>query len=59
MCSVATNHLGHFLLTNLLLEDIQAAPADSVKRVIIVGSITGARPGRPLGFAHASIPPSS
>ena len=43
LCSVATNHLGHFLLTNLLLEDIQNAPADSVKRVIIVGSITGAR----------------
>ncbi|EIE24915.1 Protochlorophyllide reductase, chloroplastic [Coccomyxa subellipsoidea C-169] len=39
--SVATNHLGHFLLTNLLLEDIQSAPADSLKRVIIVGSITG------------------
>ena len=39
--SVATNHLGHFLLTNLLLEDIQNAPADSLKRVIIVGSITG------------------
>ena len=39
--SVATNHLGHFLLTNLLLEDIQAAPQDSLKRVIIVGSITG------------------
>lgn len=40
--SVATNHLGHFLLTNLLLPDIQEAPADSLKRVIIVGSITGA-----------------
>ena len=40
---MATNHLGHFLLVNLLLEDIQEAPADSLKRVIIVGSITGAR----------------
>ena len=40
--SVATNHLGHFLLTNLLLEDIQKAPEDSLKRVVIVGSITGA-----------------
>ncbi|CAK0786132.1 Mitochondrial porin [Coccomyxa viridis] len=39
--SVATNHLGHFLLTNLLLEDIQKAPEDSLKRVVIVGSITG------------------
>lgn len=48
--SVATNHLGHFLLTNLLLEDIQKAPEDSLKRVVIVGSITGLRlsriPGR-------------
>lgn len=42
--SVATNHLGHFLLTNLLLEDIQNAPQDSLKRVIIVGSITGEAP---------------
>ena len=39
--SVATNHLGHFLLTNLLLEDIQNAPEDSLKRIVIVGSITG------------------
>ena len=39
--SVATNHLGHFLLTNLLLEDIKGAPEDSLKRVVIVGSITG------------------
>ncbi len=36
-----TNHLGHFLLANLLLEDIQKAPEGSLKRVIIVGSITG------------------
>ena len=42
--SVATNHLGHFLLTNLLLEDIQKAPEDSLKRVVIVGSITGMQP---------------
>ena len=44
--SVATNHLGHFLLTNLLLEDIQKAPEDSLKRVVIVGSITGLCPSR-------------
>ena len=49
--SVATNHLGHFLLTNLLLEDIQSAPADSLKRVIIVGSITG----QPLTTFSASL----
>ena len=54
-CSVATNHLGHFLLTNLLLEDIQNAPADSVKRVIIVGSITGAR--APRGICPALFQP--
>ena len=37
-----TNHLGHFLLANLLLPEIQKAPEGSLKRVIIVGSITGA-----------------
>ena len=36
-----TNHLGHFLLANLLLPEIQKAPEGSLKRVIIVGSITG------------------
>jgi len=46
--SVATNHLGHFLLTNLLLEDIQKAPEDSLKRVVIVGSITGMQPVQTL-----------
>jgi protochlorophyllide reductase len=41
--STGTNHLGHFLLANLLMEDIQAEPAKdgADKRVIIVGSITG------------------
>ncbi|KAK9831373.1 hypothetical protein WJX81_006789 [Elliptochloris bilobata] len=39
--SAGTNHLGHFLLANLLLPDIQKAPEGSLKRVIIVGSITG------------------
>eukprot|EP00246_Nothoceros_aenigmaticus_P003484 TRINITY_DN14649_c0_g1_i1.p1 TRINITY_DN14649_c0_g1~~TRINITY_DN14649_c0_g1_i1.p1 ORF type:complete len:395 (+),score=67.14 TRINITY_DN14649_c0_g1_i1:141-1325(+) len=38
--SVATNHLGHFLLARLLLEDLEKAESDS-KRLIIVGSITG------------------
>ncbi|KAL2613054.1 hypothetical protein R1flu_024746 [Riccia fluitans] len=38
--SVATNHMGHFLLARLLLEDIEKAE-DSLRRMIIVGSITG------------------
>jgi protochlorophyllide reductase len=39
--SVGTNHLGHFLLANLLLEDIQHKENNNQRRVIIVGSITG------------------
>lgn len=38
--SVGTNHLGHFLLSRLLLEDLQNSDYPS-KRLIIVGSITG------------------
>ncbi|MEB3249274.1 MAG: protochlorophyllide reductase [Merismopediaceae bacterium] len=37
--SVATNHLGHFLLCNLLLEDLKNAPGDD-KRLIILGTVT-------------------
>ena len=36
--SMAVNHLGHFLLCNLLLEDMAKAKDP---RMIIVGSITG------------------
>eukprot|EP01025_Chloroclados_australasicus_P062438 TRINITY_DN8203_c0_g3_i1.p1 TRINITY_DN8203_c0_g3~~TRINITY_DN8203_c0_g3_i1.p1 ORF type:complete len:397 (-),score=48.14 TRINITY_DN8203_c0_g3_i1:230-1420(-) len=41
--SVGTNHLGHFLLCNLLLEDMKKTKAqkNSTPRMIIVGSITG------------------
>ncbi|KAF3796195.1 Protochlorophyllide reductase [Nymphaea thermarum] len=38
--SVGTNHLGHFLLSRLLLEDMNKSDYPS-KRLIIVGSITG------------------
>ncbi|XP_050248227.1 protochlorophyllide reductase [Quercus robur] len=38
--SVGTNHLGHFLLSRLLLDDMKQSDFTS-KRVIIVGSITG------------------
>eukprot|EP00262_Sarcandra_glabra_P001889 TRINITY_DN1206_c0_g1_i1.p1 TRINITY_DN1206_c0_g1~~TRINITY_DN1206_c0_g1_i1.p1 ORF type:complete len:399 (-),score=63.69 TRINITY_DN1206_c0_g1_i1:473-1669(-) len=38
--SVGTNHLGHFLLARLMLEDLQKSDYPS-KRLIIVGSITG------------------
>jgi protochlorophyllide reductase len=37
--SVATNHLGHFLLCNLLLEDLKKSPAAD-KRLIILGTVT-------------------
>ena len=37
--SVATNHLGHFLLCNLLLEDLQKSSALE-KRLIILGTVT-------------------
>ncbi|MEM9537833.1 MAG: protochlorophyllide reductase, partial [Cyanobacteria bacterium P01_E01_bin.45] len=37
--SVATNHLGHFLLANLMLEDLKKSTADH-PRLVIVGTVT-------------------
>ncbi len=37
--SVATNHLGHFLLCNLMLEDLRKSPM-SDKRLVTVGTVT-------------------
>lgn len=36
---VATNHLGHFLLCNLMLDDLKASPAAD-KRLVILGTVT-------------------
>ena len=37
--SVATNHLGHFLLCQLLLEDLQKSPYPD-RRLVILGTVT-------------------
>ncbi|MEQ8383863.1 MAG: protochlorophyllide reductase [Coleofasciculus sp. A1-SPW-01] len=37
--SVATNHLGHFLLCNLMLEDLKHSSAES-PRLVILGTVT-------------------
>jgi protochlorophyllide reductase len=37
--TMTTNHLGHFLLCNLLLEDLKKSPVDD-KRVVILGTVT-------------------
>jgi protochlorophyllide reductase len=68
--SVATNHLGHFLLCNLLLEDLKNSSA-SEPRLVILGTVThnpdelgGKIPPRPdlgdlKGFAEGFIEPIS
>ncbi|MBF2037305.1 MAG: protochlorophyllide reductase [Leptolyngbyaceae cyanobacterium T60_A2020_046] len=40
--SVATNHLGHFLLCYLMLDDLKQSPAAD-KRLIILGTVTANR----------------
>jgi protochlorophyllide reductase len=37
--TMATNHLGHFLLCNLMLEDLKKSPAAD-KRLVILGTVT-------------------
>jgi protochlorophyllide reductase len=37
--SMATNHLGHFLLSNILAEDLKKSPAPD-KRLVILGTVT-------------------
>jgi protochlorophyllide reductase len=37
--SVATNHLGHFLLCNMMMEDLKKSSLDQ-KRLIILGTVT-------------------
>jgi protochlorophyllide reductase len=37
--TMATNHLGHFLLSNILAEDLKKSPAPD-KRLVILGTVT-------------------
>lgn len=37
--TMMTNHLGHFLLCNLMLEDLKNSPAED-KRLVILGTVT-------------------
>lgn len=37
--TMTTNHLGHFLLCNLMLDDLKRSPAED-KRVVILGTVT-------------------
>ena len=68
--TVTTNHLGHFLLCNLMLEDLKNSTA-AEKRLVILGTVThnpdelgGKIPPRPdlgdlKGFAEGFKPPIS
>ncbi len=68
--SMTTNHLGHFLLCNLMLEDLKNSSAPE-KRMVILGTVThnpdelgGKIPPRPdlgnlEGFAHGFKEPIS
>lgn len=54
--SVATNHLGHFLLANLLLEDLQKS-SNPDKRLLILGTVT-ANPKEVGGKIPIPAPPN-
>lgn len=48
--TMTTNHLGHFLLCNLLLEDLQKSPLAD-KRIVILGTVTH-NPDEPGGKVY-------
>ncbi len=48
--TMTTNHLGHFLLANLLLDELKASPA-SDKRLVILGTVTH-NPDEPGGKVY-------
>jgi protochlorophyllide reductase len=68
--TMTTNHLGHFLLCNLMLDDLRKSPSPD-KRLVILGTVThnpdelgGKIPPRPdlgnfEGFAEGFKPPIS
>lgn len=48
--TMTTNHLGHFLLCNLLLEDLKKSPEND-KRIVILGTVTH-NPDEPGGKVY-------
>ena len=52
---VGVNHLGHHLLSLLLLDDLAKAPDANMKRLIIVGSVTETRTRSPVKCPAAGL----